>query len=80
MRPIGTVSRRENSSSDNKAMFCSSKKCCLVVNISKSGIKRTSYKSRVLVDFNLNLKKCPDCNEDLFISRYNTKTPKKEIK
>lgn len=76
-RPIGTVAMRQDSN-NKKAMFCSSEKCCEVVGIAKTGYKRKAYLSRILVTKDFSIKKCPDCNGDLFISNFNTKTPTKK--
>lgn len=73
----GHLGVKKNSyiTSKQKASFCSNESCCVVF-VGKKRVR--SVISKILVSFDLNLKKCPCCNSDLFVSNYNKKTTKKE--
>lgn len=60
------------------AMFCSNIVCCTFKRAIKGKYTNTTIKSKILVSYDLNSKKCPDCNGELFSSKYTKMSPKKE--
>ena len=63
--------------SKSKAMFCSSEECCQYHIFDKKGARVRKFMTKIIVSYAFDIKTCPDCKKELFISSYNTKTPKK---
>ncbi len=75
--PVGNL-RNPFLTSKTKAMFCSSEECCQYHIKDKNGFRVKKYMTKIIVSYEFDTKVCPDCRKELFISSYNTKTPKKE--